>query len=259
MTMPDLSEDLRTYFDELASQIDRSSDSVGARRPMHRRVDRRLAVVVGVMAAVVLVGAVMVVISRRQRGVGVRTGPVATSTSTAPSRTRILYTHRSPDGSTVTARVGTVTIPAPLTCTTQDVTAPECGPRAGRSQTGPGIEFDYVIDGRHYRSFVLNSDSRLVPTPTSEPTSWGMVPLFASSDTVTAPGNNLIILHTTGPVAQVRLTPSGPGGASPNGDQMTPVDGWVTFPIHNYTRLANPEAFDANGNSLGTSMPFPCC
>ena len=253
--MPDLSEDLRTYFDELVRHTDRSSDPVDAPRPIRRHVDRRLAVVVGVMAAVVLVGAVLVVTSRHQTGVGVRTGPV--TTSTPPSRTRILYTHRSPDGSTVTARVGTVTIPAPLTCTTQGATTPECAPGAGRSQTGPGIEFDYIIDGQHYHSVVLDSDSRLVPPPSDQPSPGGMTPLFGSSNPSTP--NNLIILHTSGQVAQVRLTPSGPGGASPDGDQMTPVDGWVTFPIHNITRLANPEAFDGRGNSLGTSFPFPCC
>jgi hypothetical protein len=257
MTMPDLSEDLRTYFDELASQLDRHLDAIDAPAPGPRHAHRGLVIAVAVIGVVVLVGATLVVTSQRQNGVGVRTGPA--TTSAVPDRTRILYTHRSPDGSVIIARVGVVTIPATVTCTTQGVTPPGCGQGPGHTQTGPGIAFDYVIDGRHYHSIVLDSDARLVPSPSDRTTTWSMVPLFGSSDTIPPTGQNLIILHTTGQVAEVRLTSSGPGGASPKGDQMAPVDGWVTFPIHNFIRLERPEALDSQGHALGTSLPFPCC
>gem|GEM_PF-6782194 len=112
-----------------------------------------------------------------------------------------------------------------------------------------------MIDGQGYRSVVLDSDPRLAPGSAGG----GMVPLFGSLDPTTSTPRNLIILHVGTQVAEVRLAPSGPGGASPDGDQMTPVEGWVTFPIHNFDRLANPEALDRNGISLGTTLPFPCC
>ena len=60
-------------------------------------------------------------------------------------------------------------------------------------------------------------------------------------------------------VAQVRLAPSVPGGGSPDGDQMTPVEGWITFPIHNSDHLANTEVLDRDGTLKGTTLPFPCC
>ena len=223
---------------------------VGALRP--RRPRRPVGV--AVLAAAIVLVCVVFVAHRHESGAPVQTGPAATTTS--PDGTRLLYAHQSPDGSTVTAYVGTVTLPRDPTCTT---TPPNntvtCGPGPGQSTSGPGVEFDYVIDGQGYRSVVLDSDPRLAPGSAGG----GMIPLFGSLDPTTSTPRNLIILHVGTQVAEVRLAPSGPGGASPDGDQMTPVEGWVTFPIHNFDRLANPEALDRNGISLGTTLPFPCC
>ena len=263
--MSELQTRLRTYAQfveshhrELDVESIISDPSSGARplgllAPRPRGLRRRPVGIAVLAAAVVLVG-VVVIAHRHQPDAPVQTGPASTSTS--PDGTRLLYTHQSPDGSTVTAYVGTVTPPSGPTCTT---TPPNntvtCGPGPAQSPRGPGIEFDYVIDGQDYRSVVLDSDPRLAPSSGGA----GMVPLFGSSDPTTSTPTNLIILHVGPQIAQVRLDPSGPGGASPGGDQMTPVEGWVTFPIHNFERLANPEALDRNGTSQGTTLPFPCC
>jgi hypothetical protein len=266
MSMSELQDRLRTYAQfvdgqhrELDVESIISDPSAGARslrvRAPRPRLPLRHPVGVAVLvAAVVLVGVVAVMARRHESGAPLQTGPA--SMSTVPDGTRLLYTHTSPDGSTVTAYVGTVTLPSDPTCTTTSPNnAVTCDPGPGQSTSGPGIEFDYVIDGQSYRSIVLDSDPRLAPSSGGG----GMVPLFGSPDPTTSTPRNLIILHVETQVAQVHLAPSGPGGASPDGDQMTPVEGWVTFPIHNLDRLANPEALDRNGTTLGTTLPFPCC
>ena len=263
--MSELQDRLRTYAQFVAGQHreldvesiigDRPSGTRPRQlRPPHLRRPVRHPVAVAVLvAAVVLVG-VVVLTRRHESTVPVETGPAATTT--VPDGTRLLYTHQSPDGSTVTAYVGMVSLPQGPRCTT---TSPNdtvtCGPGSDPSTSGSGIEFHWVIDGQAYRSVVLDSDPRLAPSSGGG----GMVPLFGSPDPTPSTARNLIILHVGTQVAQVRLAPSGPGGASPDGDQMTPVDGWVTFPIHNSDRLANPEGLDRNGTSLGTALPFPCC
>ena len=222
-------------------------------RPAPHRGVRRLALTGLLVAVVVVIGAVVVLAGRHESGLPVQTGPA--STSTAEVLTRILYTRESADGSTVTARVGTVTLPPDVTCTTTPPgNASSCQPGAGPGTSGPGIEFDYVIDGHNYRSVVLESDPRLTPDQTGT----GIVPLFGSDDPTSADGR-LVILRAGPQIAEVRLAPSGPGGASPDGDHMTPVQGWVTFPIHNLTGLTNPDALDVNGHTVNTSFPFPCC
>ena len=87
-----------------------------------------------------------------------------------------------------------------------------------------------------------------------------MAPLFGANEPDQPKTDaRLIILYVRAEVFEVRLAPSGPGGAAPKGDHMAPVDGWVAIPVHNSVNLARPEAFDAKGKLLGTALPFPCC
>ncbi|HEY7948430.1 MAG TPA: YncE family protein [Acidimicrobiales bacterium] len=155
----------------------------------------------------------------------------------------VLFTHTSPDGSSVTARTVTCATPiqGPFSCGTGT---------AGAAAT----EFDYSVDHHRYSTVVLASDPRLTESPQA-----GMIPLFGSALGSPPPAADLIILSVRAPAVVVRLAPSGPGGAAPKGDAMTAVDGWVVFPIHNFNNLARPEAFDDVGKSLGQTVPFPCC
>jgi len=156
---------------------------------------------------------------------------------------KVLFTHVSPDGSRVIARSVLV---APSNC----AATPGCDSATGYA---PGTQFEYTVDGHRYLEVVLASDSRL-----SEP---GIVnPLFGSITSYRGKTqSDLIILHVRASVAEVRLPSSGRGGASPRGDHMAPVDGWVVFPVHNFNNLKHPEAFDSEGKLLGSSLPFPCC
>jgi len=174
------------------------------------------------------------------------TGP--TTPSTVHQAQRVLFTHVAPDGSRVTAKA--VSIESPK-CTTSVTT--DCGVQ-GTGHT-PGVEFDYTVSGLHYREVVADNDPRVL-----DPQAGIMAPLFGS-DGPNQPNTDarLIILHVRAPVAEVRLAPSGSGGAAPLGDHMAPVDGWVAIPVHNTVNLARPEAFDAQGKLLGMSLPFPCC
>jgi hypothetical protein len=160
----------------------------------------------------------------------------------------VLFTHVAPDGSRVVARVVSVASSNCAIATTSDCGAP------ARSGT-PGVEFDYTVSGLHYREVVADSDPRIL-----DPQAGIMAPLFGANDPNQPKTDaRLIILYVRAQVAEVRLAPSGPGGAAPEGDQMAPVDGWVAIPVHNTVNLARPEAFDAKGKLLGTALPFPCC
>ena len=126
------------------------------------------------------------------------------------------------------------------------------GPVAGSTA---GVEFDYTVSGLHYRDVIADNDPRIL-----DPQAGIMAPLFGTDDpNQPRTDARLIILHVRAPVAEVRLARSGPGGAVPRGDQMAPVDGWVAIPIHNTVNLARPQALDAKGKVIGTSLPFPCC
>jgi hypothetical protein len=201
-----------------------------------------------------IVAAVLVITSGCSTGSGSRDSqePSVTTTTPPTDGLPVLFTHTSPDGSTVIARRGVVEV-SPENCTTTPPPAPgNCGPGIG---PGAGIEFSSTIDGLDHRSVVLDSDPRLGSAETPKV----MTPLFGTDDPGTPAGHHLVILHVSPEVAVVRLASSGPGGAVPEGDEMTPVDGWVAFPIHNLDALADPEAFDQAGKSLGTELPFPCC
>jgi hypothetical protein len=159
--------------------------------------------------------------------------------------------HVSPDGSRVVARTTFIAMkkcvigaPAPTG---------SCAPRAGRVQA---TAFDFTVDRHTYRWVVLAGDSRLSEAGL-------MNPIFPDRTQVVGKAanneTNLIILHVRPPVTEVRLPRSGRGGASPRGDHMAPIDGWVVFPIHNFKNLGNPVAFNSSGKAIGTSVPFPCC
>jgi hypothetical protein len=164
---------------------------------------------------------------------------------------RVLFMHVSPDGSRVVARRTFISMKS---CTASEP-APTgaCAPTAGRVAA---TEFDFTVDRHIYRWVVLASDSRLSEAGL-------MNPIFTDrTQMVGKAANNkadLIILHVRPPVTDVRLPRSGRGGASPQGDHMSPRDGWVVFPIHNFKNLGNPEAFNSSGKMIGSSVPFPCC
>jgi hypothetical protein len=160
---------------------------------------------------------------------------------------RVLFTRVAPDGSRVTART------VSMASTSCIAAADGCGgPVAGSTA---GVEFDYTVSGLHYRDVVADNDPRIL-----DPQAGIMAPLFGTDDpNQPRTDARLIILHVRAPVAEVRLARSGPGGAVPRGDQMAPVDGWVAIPIHNTVNLARPQALDAKGKVIGTSLPFPCC
>jgi hypothetical protein len=128
-----------------------------------------------------------------------------------------------------------------------------CAPRAGRVAA---TEFDFTVDRHIHRWVVLASDSRLSEAGI-------MNPIFPDRTQMVGKAENnkadLIILHVRPPVTDVRLPRSGRGGASPQGDHMSPRDGWVVFPIHNFKNLGNPEAFNSSGKVIGSFVPFPCC
>ena len=174
-----------------------------------------------------------------------------TGTSTPPAihkARQVLFTHVAPDGSRVTAKAVSIVSPNCTTTVTYDCSA------QGTGHT-PGVEFDFTVNGRQYREVVADNDERIL-----DPGAGIMAPLFGTIEANDLHSDaRLIILHVRAPVAEVRLAPSGPGGAAPLGDRMAPVDGWVAIPIHNFTNLARPEAFDAKGKLLGSSLPFPCC
>jgi len=257
--MSDMRSGLRayaSYLEEQRTPVSGESIIAGAalgpkRFPANgrRRLVRPLAAALAVIA--VLVG--LAVLAPHGSDVAVRTGPGPAVTQ--PDSTRLLYTHRSPDGSTVTARLGRVELPSEQSCAAiTSATDIICQPGPGGSTTGPGVVFDYSINGHHYQSVVLD-----IPGGNAEP-GFVMAPLFGyawANEPNTA--GHLIILRVSPRITQVVLPRSGAGGASPEGDQMAPVDGWVTFPIQNLVRLTDPEALDAQGTVVGTSNPFPCC
>ena len=290
--MSDLETSLRAYARFVESQHTAVSvESIigdpppGRRRPpwpTRDRQPRRWALLIGsILGLGVLLGATLAVVDHHDSGVSVKTVPstipvgpsttaVAPTTTPAASSTtiqsldtfapaaqgpvtpRVLFTHRAPSGNTVTARAGTVTLP----CTWSPlVTDARCGTPGHQYATGPGVEFDYVISGQRHRSLVLDDDPRAVPGP--GPT--GMAALFASPDP-TYPDRttqDLVILRVGAQVALVRLTTTGPAGAAP--DQMTPVDGWVSFPVRSNDNVSDPQAFDTTGRPLGSALPYPCC
>jgi len=170
------------------------------------------------------------------------------STSSRPAASRLLFTHRSPDGSSVIAR--TESIVSSSTCTTMVGSgASYCG---SHPKFVGVIVFIYTVDNQHYRTLIFDGDPRI-----TEPGI--MNPLFGSDLSRSNHLADLIILHVRSAVAEVRLAPSGPRGASPLGDRMVPVNGWAAFPIHNFTNLHDPTALNSKGKVLGTSLPFPCC
>jgi hypothetical protein len=184
------------------------------------------------------------------------TSPANTDTLTsgpaAPVVTSRLFSHQAPNGSVVTASTGTVTIPC-----SQSVLATRalCGAAPLDYTTGPGVEFDYTVDGQAHRLLVLDSDPRMAGR-----TSDTMAALFGADDPTyphTVTGQDLIILRVGNGVRRVRLTATGPDGTST--DEMAPVDGWVSFPLPLADHVTSLEGFDAADHSLGTTLPFPCC
>jgi hypothetical protein len=155
----------------------------------------------------------------------------------------LLFSHGAPDGSTVAARLTTCKTISGL---------PHCGSVKGGS---PSTEFNVTIGRSHFRFAVLESYRASICNE-----SGAINPMFGSGEARNegvTPG--LLLLCASPSVAVVRLAASGPGGASPKGDHMTPVDGWVAFPVHDTKNLHSPQAYGAGGSLLGSSLPFPCC
>jgi hypothetical protein len=175
--------------------------------------------------------------------IGIVTSALGVSAAVSHHQSRDLFSHTSPDGSKVVARLTTCKTVAGL---------PHCGSVKGGS---PSTEFIVTIGRSHYRLAVLDSYRESICSE-----SGAINPMFGSSEARNlGPAPGLILLCANPTVAVVRLAASGPGGASPKGDHMTPVDGWIAFPVRNVKNLHSPQAYGATGKLLGSSLPFPCC
>ncbi len=172
---------------------------------------------------------------------------------------RTLFTRTSKDGVTVTARAGIVT----------DLSSCGTGPSC-EHPTGHGVDFDYAIGGHKYRVTVLDSGITNGTGPGLQAmTARGQDVEIHPDGTVSpidaAPAADLIVLHATGPIAQVRLRETLPHPPDYRGpadfDQMSPVDGWVAFPTVDYQRLQPPaEGIDAQGTIVATQpVLYRCC
>jgi hypothetical protein len=259
-TDPTTDADLETKLRRTFQAVERASLGAGSadvaalpRLSLRSMTDGRrglTVVTLSVAAAVAAFVALFIIYGPQSGGPTPKTTPAGQSpplpakNTTVPT-TNVLFTHVSPDGSRVVAKRSTCapTRKGYLTC--------------GRPRHGlPAIEFDVTRHGHHFQEAVLSS---YVSDICGE--SGIMNPMFTSQvgSFNSRIANDMIVLCVHPPAVKVVLPRTPASGPSPRGDQMTPVDGLVVFPINNTNSLDRPLAFDNSGKVIGTSLPFPCC
>jgi len=175
---------------------------------------------------------------------------------------RVVFTHTSPDGATVTGRSGNVSIAEAHGC---EGTAPvrvSAGPNCVPG-TAPGLRFDFSAAGAPvYRLTVLDADFPVDAANRLRPVGIASLIRLVRADRSTIPDDGtrrveIAAFHSSG-VANVRVSLA--GGRS---DAMAPVDGWSAFAAR-ITNGGEPfgltvDGLDGNGLVVATSLPYRCC
>jgi hypothetical protein len=222
--------------------------------------------ILAALAVVAIVGTVIALAasprhSARPENQATPSAPTSSPAAQAPIppvRVRVLFSRTSPNGTTITARIGLVRVAEAEVCSIVPVPAPP-PPEPGCSsnnRTAPGVEFDYTARARAFRVTVLTREGP-ADTPLMPMNNIGTIrEVLPGGVSVLAdlPPVDLAVLHTVG-LARVRVS-SVRGGR----DAMKPVNGWVAFASAPESIVTYPvEGLDAHGKVVATAPIFRCC